>query len=110
MMFDDNFEVVCVMDWEQPSLGGPLNDLAWWIYMSEMKHGATADRPHLEGMGTREETIALWGELTGILTDNIAWYEQFMALKIACLSVSMARMHGSPPPDLSALARRLGLD
>ena len=28
-MFDDNFEVVCVMDWEQPSLGGPLNDLAW---------------------------------------------------------------------------------
>jgi len=28
IMFDDNFEAVAVMDWEQPSLGGALHDLA----------------------------------------------------------------------------------
>lgn len=109
MMFDESFEVIGVMDWEQPSLGGPLNDLAWWNFMSEMKHGAAPGRAHLEGMGTREETISLWGELTGLPTDDIEWYEDFMALKIACLSVSMARMHAVPPPDLSGLASRLRL-
>lgn len=110
MMFDENFDVVCVMDWEQPSLGGPLNDLAWWNYMSEMKHGAAHGRPHLAGMGTRAETIALWGEATGLPTGDIDWYEDFMALKIACLSVSMARLHQAPAPDLSGLAARLGLE
>ena len=34
MMFGEDFEVVAVMDWEQPSLGGALHDLAWWIYWS----------------------------------------------------------------------------
>ena len=35
MMFGDDFEVVAVMDWEQPSLGGALHDLAWWLVLSE---------------------------------------------------------------------------
>lgn len=35
MMFDKNFEVSAVVDWEQPSLGGALNDLAWWIVNAE---------------------------------------------------------------------------
>lgn len=109
VMFDENFEVVGLMDWEQPSLGGPLNDLAWWLYMSDMKHGRGSGRPPLEGMGTREETIALWSDLSGLPTDDIEWYEDFMALKIACLGISMARIWGAPPPDQSRLARRFGL-
>jgi len=77
--------------------------------MSEMKHGATADRNHLEGMGTREETIALWSEASGICADDIEWYEDFMALKIACLGISMARLWGTELPEQSRLAKRLNL-
>lgn len=109
MMFDDNFDVVAVMDWEQPSLGGALHDLAWWLFMSDMKHSAGSGRPHLEGMGTREETIDLWRECTGIPTDDIDWYEDFMALKIGCLATSTAKLWGASPPDHSPLARRLNL-
>jgi aminoglycoside phosphotransferase (APT) family kinase protein len=109
VMFDENFAVLAVMDWEQPSLGGPLNDLAWWLHASAMKHGATAMRPHLEGMGTREETIALWSEASGLSADDIEWYEDFTALKFACLGVSMARQRGWPDPDHTALASRFGL-
>jgi aminoglycoside phosphotransferase (APT) family kinase protein len=74
-----------------------------------MKHGATATRPHLEGMGTREETIALWGEASGLPVEDIDWYEDFTALKFACLGVSMARQRGWPGPDHSELAKRFGL-
>lgn len=109
LMFGEDFEVIAVMDWEQPSLGGPLNDLAWWLHQAEMKHGATSGHPPLEGMGTREETIALWGERTGIPTDDIEWYEDFMALKIACLGTSMARLRNMGTPDHSRLAARLHL-
>ncbi|CAN7314341.1 phosphotransferase family protein [Phenylobacterium sp. LjRoot225] len=109
MMFNDQFEVVAVMDWEQPSLGGALHDLAWWLFLSNMMHGEAPGRPHLEGMGTRGETLALWREVTGVPTDDIEWYEDFTALKISCLSIRTAGLKGLPPPDEQALARRLKL-
>jgi aminoglycoside phosphotransferase (APT) family kinase protein len=107
MMFDDNFEVVAVMDWEQPSLGGALHDLAWWLYISNMMHGATPDRPHLQGMGTREDTLALWRELTGISTSDIEWYEDFTALKLSCTGIRLQTLKGVQFYDEAWLARRL---
>jgi aminoglycoside phosphotransferase (APT) family kinase protein len=107
MMFDEKFEVVAVMDWEQPSLGGALHDLAWWLHISEVMHGATADRPHLTGMGTREETVALWSQLTGISTDDIEWYEDFTVLKTCCTGIRLGNLTGKYYYDPAGLARRL---
>ena len=107
MMFDDNFDVVAVMDWEQPSLGGALQDLGWWSVLSETMHGAIADRPHLEGMGTRAETLDLWSELTGISHADIEWYEDFTRLKMSCCAVRMAALRDQPAPDAAGLAKRL---
>jgi aminoglycoside phosphotransferase (APT) family kinase protein len=109
MMFDDDFDVVAVLDWEQPSLGGPLNDLTWWLYCAELVHGATAERPHLDGMGTREETIALWAELTGASTADVEWYEQFTRLKFAVMSTRMAQLGKAPAPTVERLRERLAL-
>jgi aminoglycoside phosphotransferase (APT) family kinase protein len=109
LMFDDDFEVVAVMDWEQPSLGGALNDLAWWVFMSDSMHSTGSGRPHLEGMGTREETIQLWRDLTSVCTDDLDWYLDFTALKVGCLSISLAMVKGAPPPDHAWLAKRLNL-
>ena len=107
MMFGDDFSVVAVMDWEQPSLGGALHDLAWWLTVSEAMHGATPARARLAGMGTREETIALWHEITGIRTDDIEWYEDFTHLKLSCCSLTTAKLGRYPRPDPAALARRM---
>lgn len=99
MMVDDNFEIVAVMDWEQPSLGGALHDLAWWLTIANFMHGEAAGRPHLAGMGTREETMALWSEVTGVSTADMEWYEAFACLKLACLSVRMRQLKGLPAPE-----------
>jgi aminoglycoside phosphotransferase (APT) family kinase protein len=107
MMFDDDFDVVAVMDWEQPSLGGALHDLAWWIVISDSWHSATPTRPYLQGMGTREETIALWQDLTGISAENIEWYEDFARLKMSCCSLTTSALGRHPPPDPAAMAARL---
>jgi aminoglycoside phosphotransferase (APT) family kinase protein len=109
LMFDDDYEVVAVMDLEQPSLGGALHDLAWWLYFADVFHGASSGRGHLEGMGTREETIALWREVTGISTDDLEWYEDFTAFKVGCISVRSAELKNWPTPDHSGLAKRFNL-
>ncbi|MEO6717254.1 MAG: phosphotransferase family protein, partial [Novosphingobium sp.] len=108
MMFDDKFNVVGVMDWEQPSLGGALQDLAWFLTLSETMHGKNAMHGvHLEGMGTREETIALWQEVCGKSAADIEWYEDFTQLKMACTGVRIGQMRGTVMMDEAALRARL---
>jgi aminoglycoside phosphotransferase (APT) family kinase protein len=110
MMFGDDFDVVAVMDWEQPSLGGALQDLAWWLVLSDTWHLPTATRPYLEGMGTREQTIALWHDITGIPTDDIEWYEDFTRLKMSCCSMRTSMLGRYPAPDPAWLAKRLKVE
>ncbi|MBM3594503.1 MAG: phosphotransferase family protein [Alphaproteobacteria bacterium] len=112
MMFDANYDLIAVMDWEQPSLGGSLNDLAWWIVLGEQMHGATGFLgKHLEGMGTRQDTIDLWQSITGQSVDGLAWYEDFMALKTTLMSIRMGRMRGQGPMmDPETMRQRLRMN
>ncbi|MCB2072229.1 MAG: phosphotransferase family protein [Novosphingobium sp.] len=111
MMFDDDFEVVAVMDWEQPSLGGALHDLAWFLVLSEIMHGRNAQNgAYLEGMGTREETIARWEEITGKSAADIEWYEDFTHFKMTCTGLRMGHWRGKQMMDEAAIARRLKVD
>ncbi len=95
MMIGDDGEVVAVMDWEQPSLGGALHDLGWWL---QSDHNQTAGQgiAPLEGMGTREETIALWEKTCGKSAVDIGWYEAFACLKMECLGVRMMSLREMP--------------
>ncbi|HEY0959503.1 MAG TPA: phosphotransferase family protein [Novosphingobium sp.] len=110
MMFDDDFDVVAVMDWEQPSLGGALQDLAWFISIAETLHGPnTQVGTYLEGMGSREETIALWEEVSGKSAADLEWYEDFTLLKMALMGTRMNMMRGEPI-DYDRITRRMKLD
>lgn len=108
MMFNADYDVVAVMDWEQPSLGGALHDLAWFLVMSASMHGKDAVRgKYLPGMGTRAETIALWQEMSGKSAADIEWYEEFTQLKMACTGVRMGQMRGEAVQDVASLTARL---
>ncbi|MGE3691744.1 MAG: phosphotransferase family protein [Novosphingobium sp.] len=108
MMYDENFEVIGVMDWEQPSLGGALQDLAWFLVLSETMHGPSAVRgKYLPGMGSREETIALWEQISGKSATDIEWYEEFTHLKMACTGVRLGALRGEVMQDEATLRARL---
>ena len=95
MMIGEDFSVAAVMDWEQPSLGGALHDLGWWL-CSDRAQTEGRGLPALEGMGTREETIALWGEVCGKSAVDISWYEAFAMFKMECLGVRMQTIREMP--------------
>lgn len=101
MMIADNCEVAAVMDWEQPSLGGALHDLGWWLQSDHNQTTGQGLAP-LEGMGTREETIQLWTDVCGKSAAEIAWYETFACLKMECLAVRMMALREMPASVRSA--------
>ena len=110
MMFDENFDVVAVMDWEQPSLGGALQDLGWFCTLSETMHGKTSQMgAYLDGMGSRAETVALWEEVSGKSAADLEWYEDFTQLKMACTGVRMDGMRGTQMSTADGLRVRLKL-
>jgi aminoglycoside phosphotransferase (APT) family kinase protein len=96
MMIGQDFKVAAVMDWEQPSLGGALHDLGWWLQIDHAQTIGQGVAP-LEGMGTREETIALWREVCGKSAADIDWYEAFACFKMECLGIRMTAIRNMPP-------------
>lgn len=105
MMIGPDFQVAAVMDWEQPGLGGALHDLGWWLqcdYNQTIGQGIVP----LEGMGTRDETIALWSEVSGKSAADIAWYEAFASFKMECLAVRMIALRDMPASVVNAESGR----
>lgn len=86
MMFGDDFGVLGVMDWEQASLAGGLADLGWWLFFDEI-HSVEAGLRRLDGLGSRQETIDLWQELTGRKVKNLLWHEVFAGCKTTLFSL-----------------------
>ena len=108
MMFDDDMNVVCVMDWEQPSLGGALHDLAWFVTLSEIMHGPNAQNgAYLEGMGSTEETVARWEERTGKSAADLDWYIDFTHLKMSLTGLRMGHWRGKQMMTEEQIAQRL---
>jgi len=86
MMFGDDFEVVGVMDWEQASLAGGMTDVGWWLFF-DVFHSDALGVARLDGLGTREETIDLWRDHTGLEVHDLHWYEVLAGFKLSILAI-----------------------
>ncbi len=95
MMFGADFSVTAVMDWEAPSLGGGLHDLGWWL-ISDSVQTTLQGIDRLDGMGSRDETLVLWSEVSGCPTDDITWYEAFAFLKMELTGVRLVSIRDVP--------------
>jgi aminoglycoside phosphotransferase (APT) family kinase protein len=105
IMFDDDLRCVAVLDWELANLAGPLADLGWWLFMDRQASFTGGRHPRLPGLPGREETLAVWRELTGLPTEGVEWYEVFAGYRnVACTTrfVNLCREWGRTlPPTLS---------
>jgi aminoglycoside phosphotransferase (APT) family kinase protein len=86
-MIFHNWRCVAAIDWETVTLAGPQLDLAHWLIMDEYSSHSFGVR-RLPGLGTREETIELWEELTGMEADQLQWHEVLAGFR---LTIIMAR-------------------
>jgi aminoglycoside phosphotransferase (APT) family kinase protein len=91
MLFRD-CEVAAVLDWEMLSLGGPVMDLGWWLFLDDFHAFGV---PRLPGLGSRADTIALWEAGTGRRAVDLDWYEIFAGFRFAIVMMRMAQMFQS---------------
>jgi aminoglycoside phosphotransferase (APT) family kinase protein len=91
MMFDENFDVAAVFDWEDACLGGNMHDLGWWLLLDELASSALGIK-RLEGLGTAKETVDLWQELTGQRAIDLEWYQAFAGFRCAVVSIKTYRV------------------
>ncbi|MFE3189316.1 phosphotransferase family protein [Nocardia sp. NPDC059240] len=99
ILYDSDFRVRGVLDWEIAHLGAPESDLAWMLFLdwacSEYEGHAV-----LPGTPSRAETIAYYEKITGERVRNLAYQEIFSA---ALLSVPLLRMthRVQLPPEMN---------
>ena len=77
---------VGLLDWDLVSLAGPQTDLAWWILMDP------PESRRLAGIGTHDELIDLWEEISGERATDLRWYLAFGAYRLAAIFAKLFSM------------------
>ncbi|BAW03600.1 phosphotransferase family protein [Nocardia seriolae] len=99
ILYDTDFRVHGVLDWEISHLGAPESDLAWMLFL-DWACSEYEGHPPLAGTPSREETIAHYEKRTGYQVRNLEYQEVFSA---ALLSIPLLRMthRVQLPPEMN---------
>ena len=120
-MFEPDGTVNALIDWELAALGPAELDLAWWLYFDDL-FSRRFGIERLEGLHSRDETVAIWEAATGRKAEHLAYYDVVVALRMALVAVGafdrQVAIGNIPPENLSLnanfmtlyLAERLGMD
>jgi aminoglycoside phosphotransferase (APT) family kinase protein len=106
-------EVVGVFDWEMVSLGNAESDLGWWLFLQRY-HTEGVGQSILEGMLTREETVAVWERHVGRPATHVDFYECLGGFHFSLVMIRLAHAFGTPDmavhnPVAAITLRLLGL-
>jgi len=82
---------VAVLDWEMATLGNPVQDLAWFLFI-DRHHSEGIGLPRLEGFPDRGATVARWEQKTGLeARDTVGYYEAFAAMRFTVIMVRVGK-------------------
>jgi aminoglycoside phosphotransferase (APT) family kinase protein len=86
-----DFEVAAVLDWEMAGVADPLLDLGWWLFADDaLTHGSGCRR--VPGFAGRDDTAAMWSELTGRSTAELAYYELLAGFRFTVIMLRMGQL------------------
>jgi aminoglycoside phosphotransferase (APT) family kinase protein len=121
VMFSPEGSVNALIDWELAALGPSELDLAWWLYFDDL-FSRRFGVPRLEGLPTRDESIAIWEASVGRKAEHLDYYDVVVALRMALVVVGAFDRQvgiGNIPPENKSLnanfmtlylAERLGME
>lgn len=83
LIFRDD-EVVGVLDWEMVLLGDHESDLLWFLHLDWILSGG-GERPRLEGLPGREETVDYYQRVTDRKVENLFYHDVFATWRTAVI-------------------------
>ena len=87
VVFDDDFGVRAVLDWEMASIGPAELDIGWYLVIHEMTTEHTGELP---GFLARREVLRWYEARLGRALHDLAWYEAWAAFRSAAIMVRLA--------------------
>ena len=100
-LFDDDYHVRAVLDWEMVTLADPMMDLGWWCFLDRHFHEGM-DQPRLDGFPTREEMVAYYAATSGRALHDLDFYEVFAGLRFGVVMIQIKNLlveFGLAPAD-----------
>ncbi len=89
VVFDDDFGVRAVLDWEMASIGPAELDIGWYLVIHAMTTEAVGDLP---GFLPREEVLQTYEAKLGRELHDLAWYEAWAAFRSAAIMVRLTTL------------------
>ncbi|MFI7665779.1 phosphotransferase family protein [Nocardia sp. NPDC049526] len=96
ILYDSEFRVTGVLDWEIAYIGDHEADLAWMLFL-DWACSEFQDTERLPGTPTREETIARYEERSGMTVRNLRYNEILAAVLLSIPLLRMAHRLQLPP-------------
>ncbi|MEV0059189.1 phosphotransferase family protein [Nocardia sp. NPDC050718] len=96
ILYDSEFQVTGVLDWEIAYLGDQEADLAWLLFLDWASSEFEGIAP-LPGTPTRAETIAYYERRTGRAVRNLRYHEILAAVLLSVPLLRMAHRVRLPP-------------
>jgi aminoglycoside phosphotransferase (APT) family kinase protein len=84
ILYDEEGDVLAVLDWEMVFVGDPLADLAWFLLL-DRHHSESCGVPRLEGFPSHEDTIERWAGATGRDATDLGWWMTLGAARYAAI-------------------------
>ncbi len=100
MIFREN-RVQAVIDWEMVTLGSPITDLGWWLFL-DRHHSEGLGAPRLPGFPAYDETVARYEEWSDFDARHVDYYQIFAAFRFAVIMIRLAQQmveYGVMPAD-----------
>ena len=100
LLYNDDFEVVGVLDWEMASINDPESDLGWFFFL-DWQHSESYGIPRLKGFPDKEQTVRRYEELIGWKVENLFYHEVLSAFKFGIIIAKIAqnmKQTGAPMP------------
>jgi aminoglycoside phosphotransferase (APT) family kinase protein len=92
-VFDDDFGVAAILDWEMASLGAAEIDVAWFLTLHEMTV-TLAPADTRATFPDRAEILAVYEHALGRSLDDLRWYEVFAQLRSGAIVMRLALQAG----------------
>lgn len=103
-----DFQVAAVLDWEMVTIGDPIMDLGWWLFL-ERFHTDGSGQPPLPGFPGADAAVARWSELTGRSVDPevLRFYVVFAGVRFGVVMMRLATLFAEfgLMPDPGPMAR-----
>lgn len=115
MVFDDDRDVVAVLDWEMTSIGAAEHDIAWWLTLEAIQDDLFGRR--VDGFPTPGEARVEYEARVGRELRDLQWFEVFAMVRSTAVMTRIGLLHeraGQPGffpvaenPILPLIARRI---